>query len=227
MAIIIKPELRSDASIRNDVCKELEWNPRLEEASITVHVKDRIVSLTGAVNSYACKLAACSAAHSIAGVQDVVDETVVTVTNDATTDRELAQAVRLALIWDVYVPDECIRSTVSHGWVILEGEVDNWGALQDATRAVERLTGVRGISNRITVRTTLAASAKIKESIELALARQTEREARRIQVDVHEGVVKLTGKVRSHREKTAVTELVAHARGIQRVEDGIVVDPLA
>jgi hypothetical protein len=37
-----------------------------------------------------------------------------------------------ALIWDVFVPDQRIRSTVTNGWVTLDGDVDFWAEREDA-----------------------------------------------------------------------------------------------
>jgi osmotically-inducible protein OsmY len=68
------------------------------------------------------------------------------------TDTEVAHAVRNALAWDVFVPDTQIRSTVSDGVVMLDGEVDTWAQAEDAEKAVRNLAGVRAVTSLISVK---------------------------------------------------------------------------
>src|SRR6266542_277176 len=89
--------------------------------------RDGVVTLTGVVSSYAKKLAAQEAAHRISGGLDVAND--VEVRPDGVfvrSEADIARAVRHILEWDALVPDEPIKSTVSHGWVTLEGDVDFW-----------------------------------------------------------------------------------------------------
>lgn len=144
---------KSDLDVRREVQRELDWDPRVDSIGINTQVKNGIVTLSGSVESYAKKLAAREAVHRIVGVLDLVDELQVKIPGQPKTDHEIALAVRHALVWDVYVPDKCILSTVSSGWVTLEGDVDLSHQREDAVRAVERLSGVRGVTNHITVKT--------------------------------------------------------------------------
>jgi osmotically-inducible protein OsmY len=218
--------LKSDREIQEDVLKELNWDPRVDAAEVGVQVDRGIVTLTGIIDSYGKKLAAKEAAHRVAGVLDVVNDLVVAVPSSSERkDQDIAHAVRHALEWDVLVPHEHIHNTVSAGWVTLEGEVDRWVQRSEAERAVERLAGVKGVHNRITVRPTIKANAeKIRSSIEDALARQAHREAERIAVNVNDGVVTLTGKVRSWAEKNAVHNVAYFAQGVRRLEDRLTID---
>ncbi len=215
----------SDMALRHSIQTELEWDPRVESTEIEVRVRDGVVTLEGPVDSYAKKVAACAAAHHVTGVLDVVDELRVLLPGQQRTDQDLAHAIRHALIWDVYVPDERITSTVSAGWVTLEGEVDRWQQSEDAARTIERLGGVRGVTNRLAVRTEPVDPTKLRESIEQALARRAEREARRIQIRIEGGVVRLEGTVHSWAEKNAVERLVAYSPGVKHIQNDVVVDP--
>lgn len=218
--------MKSDPDIRHAVQNELEWDPRVDSTSIDVRVQNGLVTLTGAVDAYAKKVAACAAVHRVVGVLDVVDELQVKPPGQLRTDQDLAQAVRAALIWDVYVPDERITSTVSAGWVTLAGDVDQWHQREDAGRAVERLAGVRGVTNRIALRMKPAVDpAKLRDSIEAALARRAEREARRIEIKVEGDHVRLNGCVHSWAERNAVERLVAYSPGVRHIQNDVVVDP--
>ena len=60
---------RTDEEIRNDALFQLDWDSRLRWSDISVSVKKGVVTLTGTVDSYAKKLAAQKAAHSVRGVR--------------------------------------------------------------------------------------------------------------------------------------------------------------
>lgn len=216
---------QSDSEILKKVQQELEWNPRVDAIGIAATVKDGVVTLAGSVESYAKKVATLDAVHRLAGVLDIADEMVVQLGKRAKNDQEIAQAVRAALIWDVFVPDEQIRSTVSDGWVTLEGMVDRWQQRDDSAGCVERLTGVRGVTNRIEVKPPTVNAARIRTSIESALARRAEREAKRISVAVEEGVVTLEGTVDSWAEKNSLGQLAYYSPGVCKLVNKITVDP--
>jgi osmotically-inducible protein OsmY len=97
----------------------------------------------------------------------------------------------------------------------------------DAERVVRGLSGVRGVINQISVAAKPVDSTKIRNEIEEALERQAEREARRIGVSVKDGVVTVTGRIRSWAEKNAIDRVVGFAPGVRRVDDQLVVDPYA
>lgn len=217
---------KSDAQIKTDVLNELKWDSAVDEIEVGVQVKDGIVTLTGNVNAYPKKLAARAAAHRVYGVLDVVDNTQVRIlTIWQRTDEDVAKAVRNALKWDILVPDEHITSTVSSGVVTLQGSVDTWLQRWDADIAVQRLTGVKSVINQIAVALKTVNPVQVKREIEEALERQTEREAKRIGVSVHDGVVTLTGTLRSWGEKNAIERAVYHAPGVRCVDDRTTVDP--
>ena len=218
--------MKTDSQIKSDVLNELKWDSRVDETDVGVQVKEGIVTLVGSVDVYAKKIAAREAAHRVHGVLDVVDELQVKVARiGAPTDTDIARGVRDALEWDAFVPDEKITSTVSLGIVTLEGVVPTWSQRADAERVVRGLAGVRGVINQITVMAKAVDSSRIKADIEEALERQAEREARRIGVSVKDGVVMLTGRVRSWVEKDTIDRVVGFATGVRRVDDRLIVDP--
>ena len=218
--------MKTDSQIKMDVLNELKWDSRVDETDVGVQVREGVVTLVGTVDVYAKKIAARESAHRVHGVLDVVDELQVKIPGiGARTDTDVARAVREALEWDAFVPDEDVKSTVSLGIVTLQGAVQSWSQRADAERAVRGLTGVRGVINQITVTAKPIDSIKIKNEIEEALQRQAEREARRIGISVKDGVVTLTGRIRSWAEKNAVDRVVGFAPGVRRVDDRLIVDP--
>ena len=212
--------VKSDVEIQRDVLEELKWDTRVEAPEVGVEVDDGVVTLTGAVSSYAKKIAAQNAAHRVVGVLDVVNDLRVHVPlHTQRSDTEIAQAVRQALMWDVFVPEEHIRTTVTDGWVTLEGEVERLTQWEDAENAIRHLEGVRGVNNRLTIHPPEVDAEELRETIEAALERRADREAGRIGITVTGGRVTLTGRVQSWRERKAVVGTVSHAPGVRVVED--------
>jgi osmotically-inducible protein OsmY len=221
--------VKSDSQIQQDVLRELKWDTRVEETDVGVEVDKGVVTLTGTVGNDAKRLAAQQAAHRVAGVLDVANDIKVHIPGTLTrTDTEIAQAVRTAIEWSAYVPHERIQSTVVDGWVTLEGEVTFWGQREEAGRVVRRLQSVRGVTNNIKVTWTPRVDPDaLRQEIEEALERQAEREARAIKVEVHDGTVRLTGTVRSWREKRAAVGAISHAPGVRSVDDNLRIEPYA
>ncbi|MBS0196485.1 MAG: BON domain-containing protein [Planctomycetes bacterium] len=219
-------DIKSDSQIKSDVLREFKWDATIDETDVGVQVKHGVVTITGTVTAYAKKLAAVEAAHRVHGVLDVVDDIKVKIPSAwERTDQDIASAVRYALQWDVMVAEEQIKSTVSNGKVTLEGTVSNWVERFNAERCIQRLTGVRGVINRITVTPSAARPDQIKKEIEEALERQTEREVRRLGISVLDGVVTITGTVRSWAEKNAMERVALATPGVTRVDDQSIVDP--
>jgi osmotically-inducible protein OsmY len=66
--------MKSDQELQADVLAELKWDPRVHGNEIGVIAKDGAVTLTGAVQSYAEKLAAESAAKRVKGVRAIAED---------------------------------------------------------------------------------------------------------------------------------------------------------
>jgi osmotically-inducible protein OsmY len=217
---------KTDTQTHRDVLEELRWDSRVDETEVGVQVENGVVTLTGTVTSWAKRMAAQEAARRVIGVLDVANDIKVKVPGGLTrTDTEIAQAVRRCLEWDVFVPHEKIASTVSEGWVTLEGSVERWSQSHSAERAVRNLTGVSGVINRISVKTPKPVTEDVCKAIEQTLERRAERDAKRIRVDIHDGIVTLTGSVHSWAERKSVVAAARFTPGVQAVEDRLRTEP--
>ena len=215
---------KSDTQIQRDVLHELQWDTRVDETDVGVEVDQGIVSLTGTVHTYGARMAAQDAAHRVKGVLDVVNDVEVRPFGSR-TDADIAADIRHALEHDVFVPADRIRTTVSHGILTLEGEVDLYRERTDAEHAVHHIHGVVGIVNRLTIQKRAVSPGEIREAIEEALERQAAREAEQIDVTVDAGQVTLKGRVRSFREKRAILGTASHAPGVTSVVDHLKIAP--
>jgi osmotically-inducible protein OsmY len=212
--------MKNDMKLHKDVVAELTWDPRVSEKEIGVAVKDGVVTLTGSVKSYAEKWAAQRAVEGVAGVKAVADDIVVKFPSDTThSDTEIAHKVVDALAWDIQVPKDTIKATVTNGWLTLEGEVE-WNYQRDAAAgAVRYLPGVRGLTNQISVTPKPVSTFDVSLSIKEALERRADRTAERITIQTSDGVVTLKGSVPSYGDRRAAEGAAWSAPGVKEVRD--------
>jgi osmotically-inducible protein OsmY len=220
-AVATKSGNQTDEQIQKDVLSELKWDARVQPNQIGVIVKDGVVTLTGWVDSYTKKWAAEEAAHRVRGVKAVANEIEVRLPSASErTDADIAAAVARALEWDAFIPLDRLDVTVAQGWVTLKGEVEWQYQKQDAERVVRRLTGVKGVTNLITVKPRITPS-ELKQKIEQALVRSAETDAKRITVEVEGSKVILKGTVRSWAEREEAARVAWLAPGVTSVENRI------
>jgi len=209
----------NDITLRQNVLDELNYEPSINAAHIGVTAEKGVVTLSGHVDTYVEKLQAEKAARHVKGVRAIADDIVVRHAFDKkTADDEIAQRALSILSWDAMVPAKAITVIVRDGWISLSGEV-NWNFQRRAAESdVRKLSGVRGVTNSITIKPH-AESYDIQKKIEEALKRRAEIEARGITVRVEDdNHVILEGTVDSWDERFAVENVAWAAEGVKSVD---------
>ena len=212
-----------DKELRLDILEELDLEPSFDAADIGVAVDGNVVTLTGHVRSFSDNVTVRDIVERIPGVRAIADDIEVRpIGAHITADDEIAKRIVNTLKWNSSVPDEKITTTVTKGWVTLEGDVE-WHYQSTATeQAVRRLVGVTGVNNRIKI-TPAVKPADVSDRIQKALKRDAELDASAIRVNVAGSRVTLEGRVRYLGERRAAERAAWSAPGVTEVIDHLTV----
>ena len=216
--------MKNNETLQQDVEDAIKWEPLLNAAEIGVTAKDGVVTLTGTVDSYAKKIEAEDAAKNVAGVKAVAEEITIAF-KDATkhSDTQVATEVVNAFKFNWEVPEDNIHVKVEHGWITLTGEVE-WNYQKEAARkAVKNLTGVMGVTNDVTIKSSLHDALE-KADIKRALGRNWSTEGKDIKVAVSGNHVTLNGIVDSIYQRDEAGRIAWNAPGVRSVDNELVID---
>jgi osmotically-inducible protein OsmY len=209
--------------IREAVQAELDFDPLVDTASITVKNIDGDVALNGTVPSYPQYQEADAAARRVSGVKQVHNHLMVQLPDaDYRDDVQLATAANNALEWDVSVPSG-IEATARDGNLTLSGLVEYGSQRLAAERAVSGLTGVRNVKDDIEVSydaDALDVTLLVDDAIDRNALFYDDSDVR---VAVNGNTVTLGGQVRTWAEHDAAVGAAWMASGVYAVIDDIAI----
>lgn len=210
---------KTDTQLQRDVIDELAFEPKVDDSTIGVTAKGGVITLTGTVRSYPEKYAAEHAAKRVGGVGAIAEELKVEIPSAFhRSDTEIARAALVALGSDISIPKNTVTAKVENGWLTLEGMLD-WHFQREAvTRAVAHLIGLKGVSNLITIKPIVSA-IDVKSKISAAFERNAGIDANKVQVALIDGVVTLSGDVRSWSEHDEASYAASSVPGVTAVHN--------
>lgn len=157
---------KTDAGITTEVKTKLAADDTVKAYQIDVDTKDKVVTLTGNVDSSAARDRALMIARNNDGVTSVVDRLVVAggsvagadAARDAAagtaavvTDAALTTAVKTKLLADTTVGGLKIDVDTKDGIVTLTGKVKNAAEKNAALQIARGTDGVKGVTDNLTI----------------------------------------------------------------------------
>jgi osmotically-inducible protein OsmY len=209
--------------IREAVEAELNFDPLVDAADITVRNMNGEVALNGTVPGYPQYLEAAAAAQRVAGVTDVHNHlAVVLADGDYRDDAMLTTAANNALALNITVPDG-VEATASDGNLTLAGTVSYGTQRAAAEQAVSVLAGVRNVRDDIEIAYDLDPvdlDLHVQEALDRYALVPDDSD---VEADISGNVVSLTGHVRTWAEHDAVIGAAWMANGVIEVRDDLAI----
>ena len=140
------------------------------------------------------------------------------------TDSELKEDVLSELAWDPLVPNAKVGVSVDAGVVTLLGHLETYAEKVAATRAVERVCGVKAVAVELDVRPLFAhkrTDTEIAAAAERALEWNTTIPPGSVKLVVENGWVSLSGVLDWNFQRRAVERMIRPMQGVVGISDSI------
>ncbi len=151
---------QSDAGITTKIKAKLAADSTVKASEVHVDTKDKIVTLSGTVDSEAAKAQAVALARGTEGVSDVVDNLTIAPPPSAEASRSVGQVVddatitaeiKTKLMADSVVAGLKIDVDTKDGVVSLNGPVKNQEEKDTAIRLARETSGVKDVKDNLVV----------------------------------------------------------------------------
>lgn len=141
--------------------------------------------------------------------------------NRSVKDNDIKSAVEYELSLDRVVDSHQIDVGAVEGVVMLYGSVNNLLAKERAVEIAKSIEGARSVIDDITLETSQRPDDDLRWDVVQALLQDPGTDSYEIDVNVDYGVVTLTGKVDSWKEKQLSTAVVKGVSGVRSVRNDL------
>lgn len=211
---------RDSEDIKKDVVDQLYWDNRVDAANVQVEVSDDRVTLSGTVSTLGERHAADEDAWLIEGVKAVENRLKVEFPTGVSvpSDETIVSTVSDTLLWHPDLDSSDITPVVHKGWVTLKGSVGSYWQTMLAEDLASSLSGVLGVTNELAVVPSKeVADQTIARTIVSAMERNAYVDPEKVDVEVQNGVVTLSGAVPNLMVYRAAIDAAHHTVGVVNV----------
>jgi osmotically-inducible protein OsmY len=228
---------RTDKELRDDIEMALLADPATDAFKIDVAVEDKVVTLSGTVNSWQEKELCAKIARGVKGVEELKNGILFEYA-EGRPDDEIKQDILQTLRWDVLIDHALVDVDVIEGHVVLSGVV---GSLAEKRRAIAKAyvsnvadVNAENLDVRRWARDPDLKAGKyghvsdddIRAALQDALRQDPRVAAGAVSVAVDEGRVTLRGILDSLKAKNAAGQNAQNTVGVQTVNNRVKVRPL-
>jgi osmotically-inducible protein OsmY len=235
----------SDAELKDRVQKALKDDPRLESSSVSVQsVNDGVVLLSGKVDSVTAHLTAIEDAARVPGVRRVASEIespdkfadreihkdraeagAKRTVKDTASDMYITSATKLRLMANDQTPSTDINVDTRNGVVTLFGTVPTKEAKAAAEAEAKKVSGVTTVANELQIvpaakkEAVAAKDDDVEKAIDEAFTKRDDLRGSNIDVEVANGVARLTGTVENEQQRMAAAVAARSTPGVKAVKE--------
>lgn len=212
---------------KQDIIDQLAWDKRVSANDVEVIISGNTVELRGTVPNYAAKMAAENDTYQVPGVTKVVNYLDIKFPSDVKMpgDQELSKTVESMLSWDSRISSTHIRVSTAQGIVSLSGEVNSYWEKHLATGIARSAGGVVEVINNLSIRPDKTfIDQDIERDIRNAFRRNSLLAEHKIDVNVNNGIVHLTGHTSNWSQKTHAYDIAMYTAGVTDVIDDIAIE---
>ena len=146
---------------------------------------------------------------------------------DKVTDTQITQRIEQALQGNPLLENSVITVTTNAGTVRLTGDVRDLAARQAAENIVEKIDGVRSLTNEIKVTPAARRDKEIMQDIERRFQVSPELQSKDVNVAVNNAIVTLTGTVKNRVDAQEAEFLAGGVIGVRSVTNELRAMPMA
>jgi osmotically-inducible protein OsmY len=233
----------SDDKVKDRVSNVLKADPAFKSVSVQ-SVNAGVVLLAGEVPTLSDHLRAVEHAARVPGVKRVASEikspdrladSEIYSDHPQTADKSgatgtmsdmwITSAVKMRLVADERTPALGVNVDTSNGTVTLFGMVPSAQAKAAAAEDARKVSGVRSVQNELQVvpkaqeKFVKETDDRVKDNVKQALGAQEELKDDSIDIEVSNGVARLTGTVDSAADRMRAAAVARTAEGVRAVRD--------
>ncbi|MFW9894825.1 MAG: BON domain-containing protein [Candidatus Thorarchaeota archaeon] len=200
----------------------LTWDNRIDISQIEIYIQDDVVTLKGCVSTYPEKILAEIETQLVPGVKSVVNDIEVKFPDsfELRSDQDVEEAMFCLLDSNSELDSSEVQVSIKNGVVILEGSLNSLWKSDKLQKMASQLVGVVSVKNNISINPDEEISDKvIYDQIVTSLQNSVYVEAHRVNINVENGVVTLTGILSSMSEYDTVKEIIKFTKGVIKIKD--------
>lgn len=211
----------SNAELEAIVREQLNGDASIDASRIKINADGTSVVLSGVVDTLHQKMRAAEDARRLTGVHDVHNDLIVSKSHERVSDADLKATAQAGLDANGLVPKDALTVSASDGWITLTGNVRHYHQRQAAEHVIRHLTGVQGVTDKVTV--SKDPGVDVSRAISWGLSHSATVDADAVKVTDTDGAVTLTGTVKNVAEKEEAERAASSAPGVVSVKNELAV----